>query len=41
MPDPVREKVEALAEAERRSVAQMCFVLVEEALAAREEKNKG
>lgn len=36
--DDVREQVEEMATGERRPVAQMCAILVEEALAARQQK---
>ena len=36
--ESVREAVQALATAERRSLAQMCAILVEEAMAARDKK---
>jgi hypothetical protein len=35
LPDDVREIVQQLADSERRSLSQMCWILVEEALAAR------
>ena len=35
-----RQQVEELATAERRSLAQMCAILIEEALEARERTNK-
>jgi hypothetical protein len=36
--DERRQQAEALAKAERRSLAQMCMILVEEALDAREKR---
>jgi hypothetical protein len=38
LPEAVRLQVKALADAERRSLAQMCAILVEEALQARRGK---
>jgi hypothetical protein len=36
--DRWRDKAQALADAERRSLAQMCQILVEEAITTREQK---
>jgi hypothetical protein len=35
LPDDLREAIQELADKQRRSLAQMCWILVEEAMAAR------
>ena len=41
LPEEVRQEVQDRADGERRSLAQMCAILIEEALQARKEKEKG
>ena len=40
LPDELREQIERLARAERRKPSNMIIVLIEEAIAARERRNK-
>jgi hypothetical protein len=40
LPEALREEAQAMADAEERPLAQMCAILVREALQARREKGK-